>query len=756
MPILSALQVVTWCLLLSSLTILWVGGLLSPWLTAAGYGAIGVSAVRVRAGSRPWLSAETWQWLTVAALLWFVLEWVVLAEGLLSASLHLLLYVMLYKLLTLTRSRDYLHLYLIGFFQLLASTSAPAELPYGIIFACYVVLAPWTLMLYTLQLEAEQQVLASIGRPGGDGAGVLAPVIRWPFFMMTTGTAVGTFLLTLAIFFILPRMGSGFLQQGGGGEPVRLVGFSERVDLGTIGAVKLDSTVVMRVGLTISGVLPRHAFYWRGTAYDFYDGAGWQNRQRARAFVPRGGDGWFRLATPAARRASTGVTLRQEITLEPIESAVVFAAAEATAVGGRLAGLRIDGQSTLLLPAAPAARLRYEVHSVVPRLAEPDTRIMTADYRQPPAALLQLPDGSERLMRLAREIVGLDAGGAGPSPLPVLEQARRIEAYLQNNYRYTLDVKPPRQLSAIDDFLFEQKAGYCEYYATAMTLMLRGLGIPARLVSGFLQGEWNGFGNYFTVRQQDAHTWVEVYFPRSGWYPFDPTPSVEASGAGALSRARQFFDTLWISWDRYIMRYSVRDQVAAFREMRVQGAAWQTRSLRWMDAAKAHGAAAWEWAARRREWWLLAAAVGCFTVLVMRWWTQRHGDWPFGRGRALRPEQRRGRTFYAKLLRLLASRGVEKPPSMTALEFSRWAGPRLGTAAPAIDSLTRHYYRLRFGANALTISEQAEVNELLRGLKRELGSMVTASPPSGGPSPDPPAAAPTATRRPPSPERPAR
>ena len=748
MPITSALQVVTWCLLLSSITILWVGGLLSPFLTAAGYGAIGISAVRARSGSRPWLSADAWHWLTVAALLWFALEWLFLGQGLLLASLHLLLYLMLYKLLTLTKSRDYLHLYLIGFFQLLASTTASAELPYGVMFFCYVILAPWTLMLYTLQLEGEQQVIAS----GGTGGYV--PVIRWPFFVMTTGTAVGTFVLTLAIFFILPRMGSGFLQQGGGGEPVRLVGFSERVDLGAIGAVKQDPTVVMRVGITMAQAPPRHAFYWRGTAYDFYDGTGWRNRLTGRMPIPRGGDGWFRLASPAALRGASSVTFRQEIVLEPIETSVIFAAADPLAIGGRLTGLRLDGQSTLLLPMVPAARLRYEVDSSVPRLQESDTQLLLEEYRKLPAPFLQLPDGSERLARLAREVVGLPPDGSEPSPLPVLEQARRIESYLQTNYRYTLDVKPPKHLSAIDDFLFEQKAGHCEYYATAMTLMLRGLGIPSRLVSGFLAGEWNSFGNYFTVRQQDAHTWVEVYFPRSGWFPFDPTPSVEgASSMVLLSRARQLLDTLWISWDRYIMRYSLRDQVAAFREMRTQGAAWQARSAHWLDVAKEQAASAWGWVALHRVWGLLTVAAVCFGILAMRSWAQRHGDWPFWRSQALEAAQRRGRTFYVKLLRLLAARGMTKPPEMTALEFARWTAPRLGSASATLTLLTDYYHRLRFGADALTSGERADVHRLLREVER---GPLSAPPPNDGPSPDPPATAPTTTPHPPSPERPAR
>ncbi len=717
MPITTALQVVTWSILFSSLSILWVSELLSPLLVAAGYGAIGISAVRVRLEARPWFSTAIWRLLTLGALAMFVVEWVVLGDGLLNASLHLLLFLMVYKLLTLAHSRDYLHLYLIGFFQLLASTTAAAALPYGLIFLLYVVLSPWTLMLYTLQQEAEQQ--AASGQ---------LPIIRWPFFVTTTATAVGTFVLTLAIFFVIPRMGSGFLQQAGT-EPVKLIGFSERVDLGTIGAVKLDPTIVMRVSVSSPTTSPLPPFYWRGTAYDYYDGTSWQNRLAGRRAVSRDVDGRFtifslrRVATPSPD------VVRQDMILEPLETAILFAAANPVAVGGQLPSLRIDGQGTLLLPVAPASRFRYEVDSVLPRLVKADATVTVADEPRVPPVYVQLPAGSERLVELAKQVAGVSKAGvataADLSPmLSVLEQAQRIESYLKRNYRYTLDVKPPVRLSAIDDFLFEQKAGYCEYYATAMVLMLRGLGIPARMVSGFMEGEWNQFGRYYTVREQDAHTWVEVYFPRSGWMPFDPTPAVSQSSPMVFGRLRQLADTLWVSWERYIIRFSLRDQWAVIQEMRTQGTTWQMRSVQWMDAGKMQLAAAVSWVFHHREFFLLIVAVGCFVLLVMRWWVQRHGGWPFRLARPLRQSQLHGQTFYAKLLRRLASRGLPKPAAMTPLEFLRSARPKLGSTGDAVEQLTDYYHRLRFGAVPLTHDDQREISRLLRQV--EQGELVGA------------------------------
>jgi hypothetical protein len=721
MPITPALQIVTWCVLLTSLSILWLSEQLAAWLIAVGYAMVGISAVRVRLAARPWISSGVWRWLTLGALTLFVIEWVVLDAGLLTASLHLLFYLMIYKLLTLERSRDYLHLYLIGFFQLLASTTTTAELPYGVAFFCYVILAPWTLMLYTLQLEAEQQsaVSSAAGQAGEGGTPGHLAVIRWPFFVMTTTAAVGTFVLTLVIFFLIPRMGSGFMQSAGSGDTAKQTGFSERVELGTIGAVKQDPTVVMRVGLTSQTILSRSAIYWRGTAYDIYDGISWQKQPTARALLSRRGDGWFHVPSKQAAEPAAPL-VRQDVILEPLQTPILFAAAKPVAVDAPLPTLRIDGQSTLLLAGPPAGRIHYQVDSAPPRLAGADRLATLADYGSIPPIYLQLPVGSERLVGLARSVAGAPAGLTVPAKsvtaLPVFEAADRVEGYLKSNYRYTLDVKPPKRLSAIDDFLFEQKAGYCEYYATAMVLMLRGLGVPARLVSGFLSGEWNAFGNYFTVREQDAHTWVEVYFPQTGWFPFDPTPSVEAPPA-LMGRVRQLIDTMWLSWDRYIVRFSIRDQVSALQEMRSQGTAWQGRSIQWIESVKIDLKAAVAWVVQRRDLWLLLIAVGCFVALVMRWWVQRHGGWPFWQGQSLPATQRSGRTFYTNLLRLLAERGVRKPPTLTALEFVQVMGPELGPVAGAVETLTDYYHRLRFGAKPLTDEEQRDVARLLRQIK---------------------------------------
>ncbi|MBI5809751.1 MAG: transglutaminase domain-containing protein, partial [Deltaproteobacteria bacterium] len=141
-----------------------------------------------------------------------------------------------------------------------------------------------------------------------------------------------------------------------------------------------------------------------------------------------------------------------------------------------------------------------------------------------------------------------------------IEKARAIEAHLLGGYGYSLDPKKGTGLSPLDDFLFFSKQGYCEHYATAMAMMLRAAGIPARIVIGFSEGEWNGYGGYFIVRQSDAHSWVEARIKGMGWMTFDPTPSSGFTAYGRPARLGLYLDMLRFRWDRYIVNYTLADQ----------------------------------------------------------------------------------------------------------------------------------------------------------------------------------------------------
>ena len=187
---------------------------------------------------------------------------------------------------------------------------------------------------------------------------------------------------------------------------------------------------------------------------------------------------------------------------------------------------------------------------------------------------LHLPYRSERIGRLSEDITRSQAGP--------YEKAHAIQTYLTRNYRYSLDAPLAGLDRPLEEFLFIRKTGYCEHYATAMVIMLRMVGIPARLVTGFLATEWNEYGNYYVVRQQDAHAWVEVNLPHSGWIMMDPTPpsnEVVRNEYPAWQALGRILDSAKLQWNRFFVQYSAADQLAVVRELKAGGKSVGHRTL---------------------------------------------------------------------------------------------------------------------------------------------------------------------------------
>ncbi|HAE37914.1 MAG TPA: hypothetical protein DCG57_04645 [Candidatus Riflebacteria bacterium] len=125
--------------------------------------------------------------------------------------------------------------------------------------------------------------------------------------------------------------------------------------------------------------------------------------------------------------------------------------------------------------------------------------------------------------------------------------------YLRSQFEYSLEQRELEGIDPVEDFLFASKEGSCEHFASSMVLLLRAMGIPARPVGGYTMGEWNDIGGFYTVRQRHAHAWVEVFFPRSGWIPFDPTPT--AMSYGSDTELGRLFQVMWEVYEGYWFGY---------------------------------------------------------------------------------------------------------------------------------------------------------------------------------------------------------
>ncbi|HYL81649.1 MAG TPA: DUF3488 and transglutaminase-like domain-containing protein [Candidatus Acidoferrum sp.] len=645
---------------------------------------------------------QFWDALTAAFLLFAVLDLVFLAESFMVGIIHLLLFLLAYKLYNARTHRDILDIFMLTFLQLVAACTLTVSFGFLLVFCLYMLLGTLGVILFHLKREADlalpEQSRELLAR---------SDLIRPGFLFCSMGVAVASLGLTLAIFLAIPRLGRTYL-------PLRAqfgtlsTGFTDRVDLGVYGTIQNDPTIVMRISLLDGRGSPDSLpnLRWRGVAFDRFDGQGWSVGDPVRIPLPRARNGYFPISP--LRRGGSIVT--NEIFLEPIGTEVIFGLPWVVAVQGPFAGLAQDVGGSLTLQAPPGSRIRYVVVSQPERFSDEQLRGLADGGIYPPEireTYLQLPEVSPRLRALAQELA---AGAATP-----YETARRVEAYLGRNLRYSLDLRRESSLDPLDEFLFQRKTGNCEYFAASMAILLRIAGVPARVVNGFQRGEWNEVGQYFAVRQRDAHSWVEVFFPELGWVTFDPTPraAFEVQAFGASSWAGKYFDALRMRWNRYVIDYSLGDQALIALSLRSQSRVFR-RSM---------GQALEIWSFQigrslRRLWrnyghlaGVLLALLAASTVLFRRAGKRGVGlDW-FPWRRATRTSV----MFYERMIRLLARRGYARPPAATAREFATLFVDRPHFHAPVAE-LTALYERIRFGGEALNATEQSRAAALLRQL----------------------------------------
>lgn len=345
-------------------------------------------------------------------------------------------------------------------------------------------------------------------------ASILAAVLPTDFSAMNLGVVGDKFVEIFPVFKQLRGSASGL---GTGRFSLRSTGFSPNI--GSLGGpVKLDNSLAMR--LTMDTPL-RDTAYLRGASFYTYNGQTWLTQEPQTINVPPGGD----LPTsfgPDVLRDYIKFSITPEINL----GGTIFSMLEPMRVDNLKTEYQTDTDGNIWTDRNIAKGTTYQVNARVPRYsAEQIVKLTTPEpdslkpYRQVPATM------PRRVGETARSIA---AGKESP-----YEKAVAIESYLRG-MKYDLDVPvPPSGRDFVDYFLFDLKKGYCTYYATAMSVMLRELEIPTRLVEGFAvpastKSTLNADGKYdYEVRNTQAHAWVEAYFPGYGWATFDPTPRTD-------------------------------------------------------------------------------------------------------------------------------------------------------------------------------------------------------------------------------------
>ena len=625
---------------------------------------------------------------------------------------HMILFLSAVKLLQRKADRDWFFLYLISFFEVLLAAGLSVSPAFIITLTIYLLCALSTVVAFEIQKARRKvtPVQTKLLVPPDRTLFRKVPMRLWRrryletrrLPLVSVGLLILIILLALPFFLIAPRTGASALKRSGSGL-AGFIGFSDNVTLGEIGRLKGSDEIFMHVRID-NASSPLAGLRWRGVALDEFTGRAWKKSAVAERFEKKESDrGFFQLGTTVDVQRLTA----QTFFLEGVDTPVLFGAPRVVAVQGRLPFVRVDSEGSLQTRSHDQERLVYKVYSDTAEPAPEVLRADTLEYYTPAARYLELPGNLDpRIASLARRVVETKGARNG------YDEARALETHLRESYGYTLDLKAggPDPLS---DFLFRVGAGHCEYFATALAVMLRTRGIASRVVNGFLPGEYNEAAEAYTVRQSDAHSWVEVYFPATNsWVTFDPTPPagrVAQTRTGLAGRLSKYSEALELMWFQYVVGYDKQEQHSLATSLR----------NRLIDSRRS-------WAERWQNMrgalptvlpyvLPMALALGATLLAVVLSTRVRRMGWRRGLSvwrRSAGFESSRV-DFYERLIRLLEKRGIRRDSHQTPLEFASSVG--LDEAA----AITKAYNRVRYGEQKLSSDERKQIDSLLSQLERK-------------------------------------
>jgi protein-glutamine gamma-glutamyltransferase len=721
------------------------------------------------------------------------------SEGLLLSAANLLIYlqfVLLYRTKTIV---SYWFLLLLSLLQVAVASALNLNLVFGLLLPVYMFVGLVTMSLFVIYRDSLAYIetgpdfmdegqavgeapaaaaLARISPPARFARGAAAPTVfsgkqaasavdhglSWRFSRQMLCIGAATLAFSMAWFLGLPRFGKRAVWRPGDPAAYATVGFNENVKLGEMGAIFENREEVMQVKFIdertgdpyrIAGDAP----LFRGSVLYGYKKGQWERRHAPLSQVP----------LPITDRASLPTDqqrVQQSVQIAPRAEPVLFSVFPIYAT--METGLKYGNNTEQIF--------RTEDECVEPMHYE----LMTTAFRDhipqpaiPAAARLDETGDNNQRTELTRfgskdspeAFAGLRTQAAtvtaGMLPGQRELKARALESYLRDSGFFQYSLQPPQRdpgLDPIEDFLTLHRSGHCEYFASALTLMLRSQRIPARLAIGFKGGIWNSAAKCYRVQELHAHAWVEAYLEPSqlplgltgnvqaqengAWLILDPTPSSreELTEAYGAQTWRQFTDLTQFLWTNYVLGLdSQRQQEAIFQPLIVsfeetlrklrneeeRQQIWQ-RFFGWL------GSTLWP----NREWtqWdiLLISMVGLLLSLIVysggrrlagparRVWRRyfRSRIWAGRRGRRVE--------FYERFESLLARHGMSRAAHQTPREFAVACGGQLAEspAGRGVAQLPRRiaeaYYQARYGSRDLDNAELQTVEQALSALAQAL------------------------------------
>jgi transglutaminase-like putative cysteine protease len=562
-------------------------------------------------------------------------------------------------------------LYSLSFALLIASTAYRPSILFGVAFLAYTALSTVALMVGHIRRQVERRNLRE-------------PELPRPFLVRMAALSGVALAMSAVLFIAFPRVSRGWASRTVTEEKA-IVGFGDEVSLAEHGGrIYANPEIVLRVEFPDGRPNATQQMYWRGRSYDRFDGVRWSHSPSLPLSAA---------AVPYALGWGGQRSVRQDIYAMPLDTHVLFGLHPIFAIRPRSrirAFMDESGDFNYFGNVAPV----YEVESFGGKPSAeqleraPDGRAPAAEY------YTQLPAMSDRIRTLADSIT------AGKKTR--YEKVRAIESYFHTQFGYTLELPATARQATLEYFLFRRRQGHCEYFSTAMVVMLRSIGIPARNVNGFLGGDWNDFGSYLAVTQNRAHSWAEVWFPGYNWVQFDPTPAAADTGDRSATAwfwpLRFVFDGAEHRWDKWILDYDLDKQVDLFHR------AAQQFSRDDSNTGSGHGANTPFGSVFR---WLLALVALGLIVGGARGAFKRQRLSEASRG-------------YLRLRRAYERAGFVNAPSTPPLTFVRGLrdahAPGVEHAEKAVDV----YVHTRFNNEVLDEYRKEELRKEVNAAKKEL------------------------------------
>ena len=679
----------------------------------------------------------------------------------LLAIAFLLVYLQVVLLYQRKTERIYWQLQLLSILQVVVASALNFGLDFGLLLLVYLFFCLWTgFVFFVVRQQKHQWVLGFSSSPPSLETHFSAEAVtqsqtahfhpRLALAALRHASAIC--VLAFLTFLLLPRMGgsSSHREEVGG----RMIGFTETVRLGELGTAIENEQPVLRIWF----YAPNESEPFRLIGPPMLRGAIVNHYQNGTWSVA-GSPLWDRdVEVPQAEANTT----QQRIILSPLREQTVFAVYPPAIV---------DPQT----PIAFNLRNRQLVRTVSPTMpldlvlatngirytrqlqltpADRLDSLGTASLLQPFESAATESPATLRLAavkRLAEEILADEE-----DPLEgTIKRAEALCAYLRNSPRfgYTLAAEDrDTQIDPVVDFLTENPRGHCEYFSTALTLMLRSVGIRARMVIGFQGGDWNPLGGYYQIRQRDAHSWTEAYIPADeisgmpggGWLRLDPTPSTfrfdrGVSGGPAMQLYRQMRNYAEFLWAKYVIQLDARRQR---EDIYHRLAGWALRlsesaGLQGTNDAQRDGeslASETEQADSRANsewwWWLGRWTLGGLLLLAGLWLVRRlyraglTGGQELSANRSPIPR----RPFYRRWERLLARYLPPRPPEQTprqhAAVIAAWLAERGLAAEQEIPfRLVDAHYAYAFGGHPPAAETEAELTAAVLDLGTALAAL---------------------------------